>query len=320
MLPVLPGRGAAQTVYTVEGRVYDAGLGRGIGNAFIVLEGRPTVVTGDDGTFVLHEVPAGRWTVTVEAFGYVSSSATVTVDGDTRLFLPLDPRPMELEALVVTPTLMNADGRVRDPELGVNIGDAVVLSDQGHSVVTDTHGRFDLDDVVEGARLRLVVQAFGYLPVDTSFVPLPEDEERHVVAVTPDPLVDAMIQGQNRRLAARAGDHLYDFGAVVDRRDMQSHFDAGTLQSVMEMNYPRHVLERVGCFFLDEREIWDRSERTFWLQTLAARELQRVELLEFPGPGRMFMVRVYTRSYFRTLMARSDSLPVPEMRTGGVCG
>jgi hypothetical protein len=93
----------------------------------------------------------------------------------------------------------------------------------------------------------------------------------------------------------------------------------GTLQTVMEGEYPRHVLRRIGCFFVDERRVYDLRERTLLLQTIRANELQRIELLEFPGPGRSFMVRVYTRQYFQRLMAAGQPLPEPVMRTGGDC-
>jgi len=90
----------------------------------------------------------------------------------------------------------------------------------------------------------------------------------------------------------------------------------GTLQTVMESRYPRHILRRIGCFFIDEREIRGR-ERTVALQSTMANELQRVELLEFPGIGRLLMARVYTRAFFLKLLAKDEPLPTPRM-TGGI--
>ena len=100
---------------------------------------------------------------------------------------------------------------------------------------------------------------------------------------------------------------------------MTRFMDNGTLQTVMEWIYPPHILRSVGCFIFDEREIVTRRERTLLLENTVAKELQRVELFEFPGGRRLIMARVYTRSFFMQQVAGDRPMRVPTMHVGGVC-
>ena len=308
-LPVLGQEGVV-----VSGRVYDAGSNGGVQNALVTLEEHGAVLSSARGTFSFSGVRPGDYTLRVEAFGYLALSRSLGVVGDTLLVLPLEVDPVQLDPLTVELEKIDFDGRVRDPGRDSNVLDAQVLSDQGHEDWTNVHGRFDLDDVFEHVPLRLAIRAFGYLPVDTTFVP--DHEERYPFDLVPDPLMEKMIEVQVGRLEARAGDRSYEYQPAINRDDMSRFTGNGTLQTVMESRYPRHILRRIGCFFVDERHIMDRQERTVLLQSIMANELQRVELLEFPGIGRLFMARVYTRAYFMRLIARNEPLPPPRM-TGG---
>ena len=79
---------------------------------------------------------------------------------------------------------------------------AEVVANGREPMWTDTHGRFDLDRVPEGVPLHLTIRAFGYLPIDTTFVP--DDAERHDFELEPDAFAEAMMEVQVRRLADRA--------------------------------------------------------------------------------------------------------------------
>ena len=47
-------------------------------------------------------------------------------------------------------------------------------------------------------------------------------------------------------------------------------------------------------------------------------ELERIELLEFPAPGRTFQLRIYTRAYFQELVTRNQPLQKAVL-VRGVC-
>ena len=57
--------------------------------------------------------------------------------------------------------------------------------------ITDAHGRFTLDDVFEGAPLRVAVRAFGYLPVET--IVEPSEDGDYVFELEVDPVVQQLI-------------------------------------------------------------------------------------------------------------------------------
>ncbi len=191
--------------------------------------------------------------------------------------------------------------------------DAQIRTDQGHEEWTKWHGRFDLDDVYGDIPIRLGIRAFGYLPLDTTFVP--DDDERYEFELVPDPLAERMIEVQAQRLEERAGDLLYENRPPLMRDDMARYTGSGTLRTMLEMKYPS-ILRRVGvgCFIFDEQPIRTRDERIWALEHTLPEELERVEILEFPGPARRFMLRVYSRAFFQELITRSPSLRNPIMQ------
>lgn len=56
----------------------------------------------------------------------------------------------------------------------------------------------------------------------------------------------------------------------------------------------------------DDRPIRQRWERQ-WV------DLQRIEVLEIPGPGRRFALRVYTRRHFQVLIAETTLQDLDEV-------
>ena len=301
---------SAQTA-VIGGRVFDIESGEGIPNARVTLEGHGSVLTTEIGSFLFQRVAPGDYTVRVEAFGYADVASSLTVTGDTDLPIPMAVEPFLLDTISVELETLDFDGRTRDPALDINVMDVEVLSDQGHEERSNTFGRFDLDDVYARVPLRVLIRGFGYLPLDTTFVP--DDEERYNFGLHPDPIVQRMLNLQVDRMIERAGDNYYDYGAVLDRVGLTDFQRSATLQQIMEWSYPRHILRRVGCFFLDEREIRDRQERTHLLQSVVASEIERIELFEFPGIGRMFMARVYTRRYFQRHLGDDRPMKIPRM-------
>ena len=176
---------AAQSDVVFDGRVFDAATSEGLPNALVGLEGHGTVLSAEGGTFRFERVPAGEYVLRVQAFGYVDLTASVSLLEDLTLSVPLEPDPLPVDSITVELETIDFDGLARDPELDVNLYDAQVRSDQGHEERTSWHGRFDLDDVYEGVPLRLVISAFGFMPLDTTLIP--DDDRRHTFDLRPDP-------------------------------------------------------------------------------------------------------------------------------------
>jgi len=294
----------------VEGRVFGAASLEELVNARVELSGHGVSLSMTQGMFRFEGVAPGSYTLRVDAFGYNDFTTSVQVHGNVFLPIPLDPRPFELDSLTVEARTVGIDGRVRDAQRGVWVMDAQVTSDQGQREYTRSSGRFDLDGVQENVPLRVRIGAFGYLPLDTVIVPT-EDSD-HQFNLLPDPLMESMIGFQTERLEERVQDIVYAYGPVMNRDEISGFDSSRLLHLVMEAKYPSHVLQRVGCMLLDERELRQRWERTALLETPVG-TLERFELLEIPGLGRQFMLRVYTRSFMQRMVATNPVLREPQM-------
>ena len=200
--------------------------------------------------------------------------------------------------------------------------DAEVRTDQGHVESTNLFGRFDLDDVLEGVPLQVTILGFRYLPLDTTFVP--DHEERCPFYLTPDPLMTTIIDTYVARLDERAGIRMYEHQPALNRLDLARFSENTSLRSALEAHYPLHVLRRIGCFMVDEREyrFGSLAERTNVLEGTFVNELERVEVLEFPGFGRMFMLRINTRRFFQQNVGSEKELKAARMTStpaGTIC-
>jgi hypothetical protein len=293
--------GAQGQVTTLSGRVTDADNQQGIRNAVVSLEGYGFRLTEPTGEFQFDGVAAGDHVLTVEAFGYSTVALRVRLPAETPVTVALEPAALSLDSLLIESRTLDFDGRIRDPRLDYSVKDARVTTDQGHEEWSNAHGRFDLDDVREGVILRVSIRAFGYLPVDTAFVP--DDDGHHDFDLVPDPLVAEMIEVQHRRLANRAGEFLYEYRPALTRDVLSQHMGTGTLETIVESRYPPAVYRSIGCVLVDDEPIRHRWDRDWVIRNTIPEDLERIELLEVPGPGRSFALRVYTRQYFQVLIA-----------------
>lgn len=311
-LAALPTSGLGQDVM-VGGRVYDPTNNSGVQNARITLAGHGTTLSNRDGTFVFRGVGRGEYELRVQAVGYQELQLALTLVRDTTLALPLKVDPFEVDSIDVVLERIDIDGRVRDPRTGSWVADADVRSDQGHRESTNLFGRFDLDDVFDGPPLRLIIRGFGYLPLDTTFIP--NDEDPHIFSMAADPVITRMIDRYMARLDDRAGERMYEYQPALNREDLAQFSANTTLRQVMEAKYPLHILRRIECFFLDEQEYRFISDdhRLSVFEGTFANEIARIELLEFPGPGRLFMARVYTRRFFQRQVGSPDDLAKPSI-------
>ena len=154
------------------------------------------------------------------------------------------------------------------------------------------------------------------MQLDTTFVT--DDEERCEFNRGTDPVMERMIAFQVQRIEDRAGELLYQYRPALNRAELSRYAGFGTIQSIMELKYPRRILRSVSCVILDEQEVIQAWRRRWLLQNMIPEELERIELLEFPGPARSFQLRTYTRGFFQELVSRNPPLG-KAVRSGGVC-
>lgn len=318
ILGALPPTLLAQDGIEFRGQIVDATSGFPVSNALVSLIGHGAVLTSEQGRFRFVVDEPGDYTLVVEALGYSRLELPVSLSSDVDLSLPVEPAPLLLDTIVVELETLDFDGRVRDPRLEARVYDAHVRSDQGHDEWTSLTGRFNLDDVYENVPLRMMVNGFGYMPLDTTFIP--DDRERYVFDLLPDPVGQRMIEVQTLRLSERTRSGRWyrphrSLRSEVSREDMARSVSDGSLQTVLEATYPLHVLRRVSCFLIDERPTNSRAERTAVLQGTLVQELERIELLEFPGQNGALMFCVYRRRFFQELVATNRELRTPLLIT-----
>jgi hypothetical protein len=88
---------------TLVGTVVESGNGRPIAAAEVVVSGGRSVLSGDDGRFVLSGLRGSDISVTVRALGYRSARRDVSVRGVDALRLELDRAPIPLSEIVIAP-------------------------------------------------------------------------------------------------------------------------------------------------------------------------------------------------------------------------
>jgi hypothetical protein len=322
LLAALPAGASAQGL-VVRGRVYDPTSGNaGIENATVTLARQRATLSDRDGTFVFRGVPRGEHSLRIEALGYEELELSLTLVGDTTLTLPMKRRPIGLGGVGVVLERIDFDGRVRDPATNAWVSGAEVTSDQGHQERSNLFGRFDLDDVFDGPPLRVLIRAFRYLPLDTTFIP--DDEDRRSFDLVPDPVIDRIIGAYVAGLDERAERHLYnEYRMPLNRQDLASLRPNTTLREVLERKYSLRQIRSIGCMFLDELEHRFMSEehRNSVFEGTFANDIERIELLEFPEAGSM--LRVYTRYFFQSHVGSTAELRRPLMVAtpyGVLCG
>lgn len=301
-LVLCPPAVSAQTPLTVQGRVYESTTGAGIQNAIVTLEGYGATLTAASGSFRFDDVEPGEYSLSVDAFGYVDRTLSLRLETNTTVDVPLEPEPFRLDPLDVDLETLDFDGRAVDPAKDLRLIDAQVLSSQGHEEWTDAHGQFDLDDVYEGVPLQIEVRSFGYLPLDTTFVP--DDDERHEFELFVDPAVQRVIDMQVDRIVditrGRAS-----VRRPLDQEALLRFRGTFTVYDMILYEYGRRA-DRVGCLVVDERQIPRSWGWRSYLTTMLPEELARLEFL-FSGA----MLRIYTRDFVRRMPIDRVELRTP---------
>jgi hypothetical protein len=297
---------AAQTELVVQGRVYDAGSGEGIANAVVSLDGHGSVLSAADGSFRFDRVLPSAYTLRVDAFGYAPESLTVLVDRDTTVEVPVRVAPFLLDSLVVERRMLDLEGRVRDSTRDLDLIDADVLVDGEERARTDSHGRFALDGVLADARVRVVIRAFGYLPLDTTVVP--RLGTGHLFELQPDTLVERLVAAQVERIEDRAAVRRAALMRPMNRERLLAHAGRRTLADVLVWEYGERRLRAVECVMLDEEQLFGAWQPASLFHILPE-ELERIEFLGRNGS----MLRIYTRDFMREMISRDVELRTPTL-------
>ena len=301
---------SAQDV-VVQGRVFEFGSTSVIPNARVELEGYGATLTSVVGTFRFEDVEPGEYALRVDAFGYASESRVLVVDSTTRLVLvPLRIAPLTIDTLTVELQTIDIKGRVRDPAHDLLLVNAEVLTNQVEGTQTDAHGRFTLDNVLEGVPLRVIVRPYGYLRVDT--ILLPDEDESYVFEVEPDPWVEEMIAEQVGRIEERSAGRARIVPSM-NREDVLRYAGTFTLYDMLETEY-RYYMPRVVCALIDEEHILNSALLGHMLETIYPQE---VELIEFLFFDRALMLRIYTRKFMQEMFDLNIQLRVPALFGAG---
>jgi hypothetical protein len=310
----LPHDVAAQFGVVVEGRVVESG-GAPIALASVELEGLGATLTSQDGDFRFERVATGGYTLHVVAFGHAPVSRFVVLASDTTMTIELEASAIPLDSLTVDLRAVDIEGVVRDPDNDFSLVDIVVLTDQGRSTRTDSHGRFELEGVFEGVPLQIAVRAFGYLPMDS--VIDPREDGRYVFELEADPLVQAMVETQVERLAVRASPRFVAGMRNLNRDRLLRYAGSATVWDVLLFEYGERKLGRLGsrnaCILIDEVQHEVGPGTRALLMHMLPEELERIEFM-FSGT----MLRVYTREFMQQMISRDMPLRRPFM-FGGIC-
>ncbi|MDT8341300.1 MAG: carboxypeptidase-like regulatory domain-containing protein [Longimicrobiales bacterium] len=295
-----PSVAAAQSAYTVTGRVAEPD-GDPIAGAVIELEGHRPLITTQQGSFLFEEVEEGTYTIRVTAFGYETLTDVVVVEGDTTLDFRLAVAPFQLDTLRADARRIRLRGEIRDADRDRSVVGAEIYTDLGGEADSNAAGRFEVD-AWAGAPVRVLVRAFGYLPLD-SVVVVEEGEDTYRFLLREDPVVRRMLRAAEEQMEARARGRIAITMGPLDREDLL-RWRGASLDDVLRTEFPTRA-RRIRCVVLDERPLTPLAGEGV-LTTTQARDVHRMEFL-FGGA----MLRIYTRDYMRTMLGRDLALKQP---------
>jgi len=172
------------TAVTVTGNVVDDATRQPVAGVVVVLEALGlTVVTDDQGRFVLDSVPRGVYDLQLIHSDYQRLDGDLTIDRPGEFTLGLTPIGDPSEGMIT-----GIVGMVTDQASGQPVPQVVVSVDGiGRVANTDEDGRFSLSEMVPG-RHDVVFTHLGYRQRSVSL----EVEARHVVKVHVELAVDAI--------------------------------------------------------------------------------------------------------------------------------
>jgi hypothetical protein len=156
--------------FTVFGRVVEVTNATWIGGATVTLSGRPPFISDQNGQFRLEDVPAGPYTLSVQAMGYRSQDVSLTIRADTELLIEMEVDPIRLDSLLVEAGFINVRGNVVDAATGARIPEARIRAGRAPETFSSSRGLFRVKDLPRGYSIPILVDAFKYLPVRIALI------------------------------------------------------------------------------------------------------------------------------------------------------
>ena len=310
---------SAQETFTLAGRVVSAGTDDGVSGIVLTLDDDRATGTDLHGWFRFRGVAPGEYTLRTHGIGYHPTETRVTVSEDTVVHLEVAVSPVPLAPLDVVARTVDVRGEVREAGTGVVVLDARVRHAAGGETETNRRGRFRLRDVPAEIPVPIWVEAFGFLPAAT-LVEVGSDTTL-TFELEPDPVAQAMIQEQMRRLDQRREGFGYEPLPVMERDAILEYRDH-LLESLLEFRLG-FMADRIACVVVNEEPTHESLRARNLLEGLTALDLHRLELVEVPGPSRRLMLRVYTRDFVRDMvLGRARLVEQPQAMRGGAgqCG
>jgi hypothetical protein len=298
ILSTLAAPALAQSTASLSGRVVERGVNAGLAGATIEIAGR-RVATDIMGRFSVTGLSTGRQLLKVTAFGYLGREVPILIRGDTTVVIELETSPIPLDPVFVEGRTVTVRGEIYERGGDLPLINVEVRIEPHRESLTDSNGRFKIEDVPAGPTLRLSVRGFGYLPIE-SIVSVFEDTTL-VINLEPDPLVQRMIQHQVERLEKRARPFFTAVMPAMDRDYLLRNRNATALDLIRHRY--RLFLGRVRCILIDDRQRYNGLDE---LAHFFPDELERIEVLD---RGRM--LRIYTRDYIRTMVGGEVELATP---------
>lgn len=296
---------------TVSGVVVERSQLTPIRGAVIRLAGSSPATTDVDGRFRFDGVVPGRLTLSIEAFGYLRRSLELVIRADTIFQFELDPDPVVLDTMLVSPGNVTIKGIVRDSATGLKLlkGAQVTIYPEAKTVGAMS-GSFTLRDLPRNRPIGLLIEALEYLPVRVEF--MAAHDTTLDVAMSVDSVAVRMIAQQAKRLETRSHAIPYSIDAL-DRDDIHRS-GVTSIGELIHRRLPKVIPDRPPypspeevCVIYD-----DMPSRLEDLVGAPPELFERIEIFGYRGK----MIRVYSKRYVATLMRVPRLAPITYMDAG----
>jgi hypothetical protein len=201
--------------FVVRGRVLERGQERPIAQALVVFDEDRRATTNAIGEFEIRGLQAGRYTLLVEALGYLTVRTTMLIEGNGTVQIQMDPAPLPLPPVRAATSLVTVQARVTNESTGEIAPYVIVRLDNRDQASTNAAGWFRFRRIPAGMH-RLALEGFGWLPIEID-VDVARDTTL-ALTLKRDPVADRIIAVQVGKLAERVRSVGYSV-RTIDRKE-----------------------------------------------------------------------------------------------------